>query len=211
MKYTIDKMLNKIRNWIERQKDSFTHHVREFENSLTNAKDGRHFIEMRLPIYKITKEFESALRKKYEHVLSTIKIREAHKKDVNIVRDLYNISWSTATMPFNPIQNSTLLNAIKNPDITILIASQDSEDVGFIILKVEKNHEKVGNIIGIGILSEFRYQGIGTALAIASWDFFKKKNVSELKCKVFSENKSAYKFMTRLGFEEIMSPVRPTF
>ncbi|MHA1726736.1 MAG: GNAT family N-acetyltransferase [Promethearchaeota archaeon] len=204
-------MFTKIRNWIARKKDSFSHHVKEFENSLTNAKDGRHFIEMQLPVHKITKEFESTLRKNYEHVMSKIKIREAQERDIDSLRDLYNISWSTATMPFNPIQNSTLLNAIKNPDITILIATQDSRDIGFIILKIERNHEKVGNIIGIGILSEFRRQGIGTALAIASWDFFKNKTVSVLKCKVFSENKSAYKFMTRLGFERIISPLGPIF
>ncbi len=175
------------------------------ENSLIDAKSGKHFIEMELSANKITPKFEDSIRKKYARSLMELKIRVASKEDIDTLQYLYNTSWSVATMPFTPIKSSTLSNSLKNPNISFLIASKNAIDIGFIILKIEENYLKTGNIVGIGVLSENRHDGIGTALGIAAWDFFKSNNTKKLKCKVFSENKIAYTFMKGLGFEEVIS------
>jgi len=198
-------MLQKFKNWFKQKKDSFTRHFDAMENSLIDAKSGKHFIEMELSANKITPKFEDSIRKKYARSLMELKIRVASKEDIDTLQYLYNTSWSVATMPFTPIKSSTLSNSLKNPNISFLIASKNAIDIGFIILKIEENYLKTGNIVGIGVLSENRHDGIGTALGIAAWDFFKSNNTKKLKCKVFSENKIAYTFMKGLGFEEVIS------
>ena len=71
-------------------------------------QDGMVYIQMRLPVEKITKEFEDRLIDKIEHNIIQGKIREATKRDLGTLKNIYNRAWLTSNTPFRPITKTDL-------------------------------------------------------------------------------------------------------
>lgn len=165
-------------------------------------KNGLTYIQMRLPVEKITPEYEKKLKNKIEPSILQAKTREAMEDDLKIVMTIYNRAWLTSNTPFSHIDLNTLNSIYEHPDTVILISRLYGMDGGFIILDYEGPKKEYGVIAGLGILPNYQRKGLGTVLGLAGWKYFKEKGVKELHCEVFVENKASYTFIKSLGFEE---------
>ena len=165
-------------------------------------KTGLTYIQMRLPVEKITPEFEAKLNDKVEHNILHAKIRESTDDDLENVMNIYNKAWLTSNTPFTQISVESLKEIYEFPDTVILIAKVYGSDAGFIILDYEGSNREYGIIAGLGILPRFQRRGLATILGLAAWKYFKEKGVKELRCEVYVDNKASYNFIKLLGFEE---------
>ena len=165
-------------------------------------QNGMIYIQMRLPIENITKEFEDLLKDKIEHNIIQASIRKATEDDLESVMNLYNKSWLTSNTPFRPISLEALKSILINPDTAFLIARVYGKDAGFAILDFDGESDEYGIIAGLGVLPRFQNRGLGTILGLAIWNYLKEKNVIELRCEVYKDNKASYRFIKSLGFKE---------
>lgn len=182
------------------EKDSGKNKITDLEKQiLTN---GMVYLQMRLPIEKITKEFENTLKRKIESKIYRANIREAELKDLSIITDIYNKSWLTSSTPFRPIQKETLIKIFKDQNTVFLIAKVYDSDSGFVILDFEGENNEYGVIAGLGVLPRFQGKGLGTILGMAAWNYFKEKGLKELRCEVYKDNQKSFNFIKGLNFEE---------
>ena len=163
---------------------------------------GMVYIQMRLPIEKITKEYEENIEKKIEDKIYRAKIREATGNDLKIITEIYNKAWLTSNTPFRPIHKETLSTIFQDPDTVFLIARVYGIDGGFVILDLEGDNKEFGVIAGLGILPRFQRKGLGTILGLAAWSHLKQKGIKELRCEVYKDNQASYQFIKGLQFEE---------
>ncbi len=166
---------------------------------------GLSYIQMRLPVDKITSDHENELKDKVEHNILHAKIREAKKDDLETVMNIYNRAWLTSNTPYSRISLDTLNQIFSYTDTVILIAKVYGTDGGFIILDFEGPLS--GVIAGLGILPRHQRKGLGTVLGMAAWNFFKERGVKELLCEVYVDNKASYDFIKSLGFKEYNTKV----
>lgn len=161
------------------------------------------FIQMKLPLEKITPEFEQTIRKKAEKNAFQIDIRKATQNDIEHIKNIHEQAWRSFEMRFRPISDTLFDKIFKDPNIIFLVATLgNSIECGFILLDIEGEKNDIGIIAGLGILPEYQNKGIGTALGLAAYDFFKERGVKELRCEVHEKNKISYSFIKQLGFEE---------
>jgi len=172
----------------------------EIENEL--ATTGMEYIQMKLPVAKITPEFEEMLTEKVEHNILRAKIREAKVEDLNSVAALYNRSWLTSSTPYSMISIESLKTIYEYPETIILIARVYGSDAAFVILDCEGPKNEYGIIAGLGVIPRFQRKGLGTVIGMAAWTYFKKKGVKELRCEVYKDNIVSYNFIKSIGFEE---------
>lgn len=166
-------------------------------------RTGLEYIQMKLPLEKITREFEAELSEKVEKNILHAQIRVASENDLESIMYVYNRSWLTSNTPFSRITVESLKNIYDFPETVILIAKVYGSDAAFIILDFEGPNNQYGVIAGLGVLPRFQRKGLGTVMGMAAWNFFKKKKgVKELRCEVFTENLTSYNFIKSLGFEE---------
>lgn len=165
-------------------------------------REGLEYIQMRLPIEKITPEFENKIKEKVEQNIIKAKIREASKNDLESVVTLHNRAWMTSNEPFSPLSLESLKSLFEYPEIKILVAKVYGIDAGFVILDFEGPSNEYGIIAGLGVLTRFQRKGLGTIIGMAAWNYFKKKGIKELRCEVYKDNKVSYNFIKSLGFEE---------
>jgi ribosomal protein S18 acetylase RimI-like enzyme len=182
------------------EKDTKKGEVSELQKEF--LEKGMVYLQMRLPINKITKDFENSLRNKIEHKIFHASIREATKSDLTSVQSIYNRAWLTSNTPFRPIERDTLKKIFNDPDTVFLIAKVYSIDGGFVILDFEGENKEYGVIAGLGVLPRFQGKGLGTILGLAAWNYFKEKGLEELRCEVYKDNQKSYKFVKGLNFEE---------
>ena len=182
------------------EKDSGKDNITDLQKQILN--NGMVYLQMRLPIEKITKEFENTLRKKIEKKIYRANIREAELKDLSIITDIYNKSWLTSSTPFRPIQKETLIKIFKDQNTVFLIAKVYDSDGGFVILDFEGENNEYGIIAGLGVLPRFQGKGLGTILGMAAWNHFKEKGLKELRCEVYEDNQKSFNFIEGLNFEE---------
>ncbi|MHA1479138.1 MAG: GNAT family N-acetyltransferase, partial [Promethearchaeota archaeon] len=182
------------------EKDSGKDKITALQKQILN--NGMVYLQMRLPIEKITKEFENTLREKIEKKIYRANIREAELKDLSIITDIYNKSWLTSSTPFRPIQRETLKKIFNDQNTVFLIANVYSSDGGFVILDFEGENNEYGVIAGLGVLPSFQGKGLGTILGMAAWNYFKEKGLKELRCEVYEDNKKSFNFIEGLNFEE---------
>lgn len=164
-------------------------------------EEGMVYVQMRLPVDKITKKFESQLKEKIEHNIFHANIREATEKDLQTIVDIYNKSWLTANTPFRPIARETMKKIFADSDTAFLIARVYGIDGAFVILDFEGEHNEYGIIAGLGVLPRFQRKGLGTVLGLAAWEYFKNKGVKELRCEVYKGNERSFNFIKGLNFE----------
>ena len=162
------------------------------------------YVQMRLPVEKITQEFEDSLKEKIEHSIVHAEIREATKGDIEHLFKIYGKAWQSTSMPFRQVNQETFLKFHKHFKTVFLIASVDNIDGGFILIHFERNNNDIGVINGLGVLPQFQHKGLGTTLAMAAWNYFKERGVRELRCEVHKDNKIPYSFIKGLGFEEML-------
>ena len=172
----------------------------DIEHKIINV--GLSYIQMKLPLENLTPQFISNVQVKVEKNIFHAKIREAKEEDLEIVMQIYNKAWLTSNTPFAPITTESLKTIFDFPDTTILIAKVYGIDGGFIMLDLEGPNKEYGIIAGLGILPRFQRKGLGTVLGMAAWNYFKQKNIKELRCEVYVDNKASYSFIKSLGFEE---------
>lgn len=182
------------------EEDSQKGEVSELQREI--LEKGMVYLQMRLPIDKITKDFENSLKEKIEHKIFHASIREATKNDLTSVQDIYNKAWLTSNTPFRPIEKDTLKKIFNDPDTVFLIAKVYGIDGGFVILDFEGENKEYGVIAGLGVLPRFQGKGLGTILGLAAWNYFKEKGLEELRCEVYKDNQKSYKFVKGLNFEE---------
>ena len=167
-------------------------------------KKGMIYVQMRLPVENITKEFEDALKEKIEHSFIQAKIRVATRGDLSAIMELYNKSWLTANTPFRPIEISSLKTIFDDPDTIFLIAKVYGRDSGFVILDFEGDNKEFAIIAALGVLPRFQRKGLGTVLGMAAWNHIKENhpNVKELRCEVYKDNNISSSFIKWIGFKE---------
>jgi len=196
-------------NFKKRALRSYFLHI-EMDNGMENITDvqkqflnnGMVYLQMRLPIEKITEGFENTLREKIERNIFRANIREAELKDLSIITDIYNKSWLTSSTPFRPIQRGTLKKIFNDQNTVFLIANIYGGDGGFVILDFEGENNEYGVIAGLGVLPRFQGKGLGTILGMAAWNYFKEKGLKELRCEVYEDNQKSYSFIKGLNFKE---------
>lgn len=177
--------------------------LRPLAESLDLLKDDENYIHMKLPIKRISREFENKLKKKTHKDINRIKIREATRKDTQVFIQLHKVIWTSTSMPYKPFSRELVEKLIEKPDIIFLIANFDDKDVGFAIIHCIGDEKQIGIITAIGVIPEHRRKGFGTTLGLEIWKYFKKKGLEELRCRVSKDNKNAYLFIKSLGFEEL--------
>jgi len=160
------------------------------------------YIQMRLPIKKITPALEGKLKEEIEQNILRAKIREATEQDLEIIMNIYNKAWMTSNEPFSPLSVDSLRRLYNDPLITILIAKVYGIDAGFVMLDFEGSKKEYGIIAALAVLPRFQRKGLGKILGMAAWNFFKQRGVKELRCEVHINNNVSYNFITSLGFEE---------
>ncbi|MGV9172964.1 MAG: GNAT family N-acetyltransferase [Promethearchaeia archaeon] len=165
-------------------------------------ESGLTYIQMKLPIEKITEEMEKNVRESIEPHIKQAKIRKVNEENLVKVMNIYNRAWMTTNTPFSPIELEDLRKIYEYPHTVIMIAKLYGKDVGFIILDFEGDHQQFGVIAGLGVLPQYQRRGLGRAMAIAAWDEFKERDVEELRCEVYEKNTVAYNFIKAIGFEE---------
>ncbi|TFG01009.1 MAG: GNAT family N-acetyltransferase [Promethearchaeota archaeon] len=159
------------------------------------------YVQMRLPVEDITPEFEEKVKAKVKKNFLNAKIREASEEDLPSVCQIHNRAWLTANEPFRPIEIDSLEKIFEYPETEILIARVYGQDGGFIILDFEQEGT-IGIIAGLGVLPRFQRKGLGTVLGVSAWNYFKEKNVEELRCEVYEDNQASYDFIKSLGFQD---------
>jgi ribosomal protein S18 acetylase RimI-like enzyme len=172
----------------------------DLENDLLTS--GLEYIQMRLPVVKITPEFEKKIKEKVDKNILRAKIREAESEDLESVVALYNRSWMTSNTPYSPISVDSIKIIFKAPKTKILIAKVYGYDAAFVILDYEGPNNQYGIIAGLGVIPRFQRKGLGSVIGAAAWNYFKKKGVKELRCEVYKDNKVSYNFIQSIGFEE---------
>ena len=160
------------------------------------------YLQMRLPVGKITETFEKRLRDKVAHNVLGAEIREATKEDIDNILNVYDQAWHSTTMPFVAITRKRFLSLLRNSDYNILLAKVDEIDSAFAIIYLTGDNKEIGVIGILAVVPELQQRGLGTILGIAIWDYFIRKGVKELRCRVYFDNKASYTFLRRLGFEE---------
>ena len=167
-------------------------------------QDGMVYIQMKLPVEKITNEFEKNLKEKIEHNIVQANIREATKSDLESLKYIYNRAWLTSNTPFRPITKTDLQKILEYPETVFLIAKLYGSDAAFLLLDFEGENKEFAIIAALAVIPRFQRKGLGSVLGMASWQYLKKEfpNVKEIRCEVYKDNKVSYAFIKGIGFEE---------
>ena len=167
-------------------------------------EDGMVYIQMRLPVDKITKSFEDKLKNKIEYNIIQAIIRQAKKEDLDSLKKIYNRAWLTSNTPFRPITKTDLLKILKAPDNVFLIAKVYGIDAAFVLLDFEGENNEFAIIAALAVIPRFQRRGLGKILGVYIWNFLKQNynNVREIRAEVYKDNKVSYAFIEGIGFEE---------
>ncbi|MFW9771941.1 MAG: GNAT family N-acetyltransferase [Candidatus Thorarchaeota archaeon] len=169
------------------------------EETLKSESD---YIQMRLLVDAITEDFENKLRQRINENNIRYNIREANKEDIKSITKLYKLAWNSTSMPYHNLNEQNLSEMMEDPDIIFLIAQANSIDCGFALIYFSGRNNEVGVIAGLGVIPRFQHKGLGTLLGLTVWEYFKKRSVKELRCKVYKKNPKSYQFIKNLKFEE---------
>ena len=167
-------------------------------------QDGMVYIQMKLPVEKISDEFENKLKEKIEHNIIQAKIREATATDLDSLKYIYNRAWLTSNTPFRPITKTDLQKILEYPETVFLIAKVYGTDAAFLLLDFEGENKEFAIIAALAVIPRFQRKGLGSVLGMAGWQYLKEKypNVKEIRCEVYKDNNVSYSFIKGIGFEE---------
>ncbi|MFX1276428.1 MAG: GNAT family N-acetyltransferase [Promethearchaeota archaeon] len=160
------------------------------------------FLQMKLSIKAITKEFQDSIRHKLNKKQGIPIIKLAKEWELNDILNIYNRSFLSSNTPFQKIEIDFLKELYNIPEISFYIARYNGVPAGFMILDFEGDNKEYGFITALGILPRFQGKRIGTLLGIQAWNHFKEKNIEELRCEVYFTNQKSISFLKSLKFEE---------
>lgn len=134
-----------------------------------------------------------------ESTLSTLpenstEIQTANWRDVNAVNRLERICFPKDMWPIWDI-----VGVLTLPNVVRLKAMQDGSMVGFAAVD-QRRHEKTGWIATLGVLPNYRRQGIGSALLNCCE---KRAGLPSMKLSVRASNQAAIKLYRTHGYEPI--------
>ncbi len=175
--------------------------TRKLAETLDDLKDESDYFQMRLPVNKITSEFDRNLRNMAHNSVFYAKIRVANLDDIESFMKLHEQAWKSTKMRYKPFSKELLTELINDQHIVFLIAKVNNIDRGFAIMYFTGENKDVGIITALGVVPELQGKGLGTILVIEIWDYFKKNGAKELRCRVEKDNMNAYRFIKSLGFE----------
>ena len=176
------------------------------------------YVQMRLDVKNVSEQLTNELR---AYRLTGIKTRRATQEDVEIVTKLYNRSFMVGSDPWSPATTMQFSEIIANDVNIIFVAKKLGEDVGFIIVCLEgevpikingecedlpnlpkRPEPNIGVICGLGTDPRWQRKGIARFLGVVAWDYLCKKNLNELRCEVYENNRPSYRLIKSLHFEE---------
>ena len=201
----LDLKKRRIREFFSTFKPKLKHKDQDISEIQQEALEkGMVYIQVRLPVEKITQEFEDSLKRKIETNVFRANIRVADKNDLKSVMELYNKAWLTSNTPFRPIEIDSLKAIFNDPDTRFLIAKIYGRDSGFVILDFEGENKEFAIIAALGVIPRFQRKGLGTVLGMAAWNYIKQNhpNVKEIRAEVYKDNFGSSNFIKWIGFEE---------
>ncbi|MFW9894645.1 MAG: GNAT family N-acetyltransferase, partial [Candidatus Thorarchaeota archaeon] len=134
-------------------------------------EDGMIYIQMKLPVEDITKEFEDRLKVKIEQSIIKAIIREAKQEDLDSLKNIYNRAWLTSNTPFRPITKTDLSRILRAPDTVFLIAKVYGIDAAFVLLDFEGEEKEYAVIAALAVLPRFQRRGLGKILGMYIWNY----------------------------------------
>ena len=108
-----------------------------------------------------------------------------------------SIEEQNSDYPWSQLQFTTSIENSKN---LCYCLSQNGKTIGYLIAMLAVD---TADILNIGIDSDFKRQGYGTALLNHLIEELRKRHIDEIFLEVRAGNKSAIQFYKRKGFEEI--------
>jgi len=193
--------------------DDFEHRIKKKSEIVSSEKavvdlskicgeieEGFPYIQMKLDVNAITPEYENEIQKR---IAKQVVISRAVESDIPLLVDLYNRAFLSANDPYSLMTLENMNSIIKHNYTIILIARIWGSPAGFAIIDFEGEAQKEGIIAGLGTLPEWQKRGVGTSIGIATWQYFKERNVKELRCEVYACNQASYNLIKGLGFKEV--------
>ena len=165
--------------------------------------DGLAYRQMRLFVWELTPEQEKKYNKELKLNPLRAKVSEASEEDIEALVNIYNRSWLTSNTPFSRINAETMKSLYHDPEIVVLIAKVYGIFAGFIILDFEGVKDHYSSVLALGILPRFQHRGLGRFLGSNAWEYFKQRDIRELRSEVYVDNAISYKFNQAMGFKEI--------
>jgi len=142
-----------------------------------------------------------------------INIREATLDDLNILLDfeqqLINVErpMDISLKQHQKINYYDISEFIRSANAEVFVAIVDNEIVGsgYGLIKQNKNYfnKKEHGYVGfMFVKDDYRGKGISKLVLNSIFDWFKTKNISEVRLTVYEENINAIKAYEKVGFEK---------
>ncbi len=146
-----------------------------------------------------------------------MKIRKATLKDYEQVKKLrtefylleestderVKLNWVKSGMPI------VIGKSLRNKNQIHYVAEKNKQLVGYAASEITKNpgwatYKKQGHLYNLYITPEYQKEGIGTKLLEKSLEWFKEKNIQDLKIMAYVENTRAKKLYNKHGFKDYL-------
>ncbi len=101
---------------------------------------------------------------------------------------------------------NTIVALIENGDTEVLVATEESKVVGFIVVTVNtfqnlyQTRKLIGEISAIYVRRDYRGKGIGSKLLEEAMKYLQSKGVEIVLAEVRADNKASMKLFTKYGF-----------
>ncbi len=164
-------------------------------------EDGLYYLQMRLPIAKITQDYISNIKNHIGSIDLNIEINEASKKDLDSIFSIHKRAWEDSHILFFPTSKEIFEILFDYPETLLLLARLNGINIGYIILDCDGPRKQFGVIAGMGILPELQGRKVGLIICLKAWNFLKNMNFEELRFEIYIENKRCIQLAKLLNFE----------
>src|SRR6478672_9863060 len=149
--------------------------------------------------------------------LSEVIIRDAVQSDIDTLLK-FEQALINVERPFDPTLKSETtyydLNAMLIDDnVNLLVAEWNNRIIGSGYARIEKSkhylqHSRHAYLGFMFVLPEFRGKGINTKLIDSLKQWAQRREITELRLEVYSENTSALKAYEKFGFSKLLIEMR---
>ena len=96
---------------------------------------------------------------------------------------------------------------IESDDSTVLVATDNNKVIGFSIIFISKHPpvlkmERYGFIDSLAVKSEYRRNGVGTAILNKIHEWFQSRDITRIQLSVLPKNKTGDSFWRKNGFRD---------
>ncbi|MCS6998336.1 MAG: GNAT family N-acetyltransferase [Aquificaceae bacterium] len=138
-----------------------------------------------------------------------MKLRRAEERDIKELLEVYLQGYKGLEeySYTHPEDAQAYLNWLFRRDVAgIWLAEEEGRVVGFLASDGNWFSKREGKVVGaiheLVVLPEYRRRGIGKALVEKALEYFKDRNLDRAELWVGDENRAAFDFYRKLGFEE---------